>query len=268
MPRILLVTVTAVLAALVLPASALAVQSVQKFTASASPSRAGTTAKPQAVALKIRAYFDDIAPDLDRQVQFATVNAKVYLSRNGITNNTRFPSCTPARILMDEKLCPAGSRVGTGTGRGIGLGLDEAIRVQIFNAAKGKGATMLIVGDSPLIIREVVIGTLTTLKYNSRYRYRLSFTIPRNLQSPAPGVIAAVKDFQTTIAAQYLKKNGSYVRERSGIRKGQRIPYIATTGCTGGRWYAKYIADYTTAFDGAIESSQTVTASQRCLKAR
>ena len=149
MPRIPLLALAAIVAACALPSSALAIQSVQKFSASASPSRAGTTAKPQAVSLKIRAYFDDIAPDLDRQVQFATVNANAYLSKNGITNNARFPSCSTTKIALDEKTCPSGSRVGTGTGRGIGLGLDEQVTVQIFNAANGKGVSMLIVGDSP-----------------------------------------------------------------------------------------------------------------------
>lgn len=270
MPRHLVpaATAVAVLAALAVPGPALAIQSVQKFKGTASPSRAGTTARPQAVSLTTRAWFDAISPDLDRQVQFATANARVSISRNGIINNRRFPSCTPAQIYDDEQRCPAGSRVGTGAGRGIGIGLDEAITVRIFNLANGRGIALLIVGQSPLIIREVVVGKLTTLASDARYRHRISFTVPRNLQSPAPGIIAALKDFRTTIPVQYLKRNGSYVRERSGIRKGQRVPYIATTGCTRGRWYAKYVAQYTTAFDGAIESSQTVTSSQACLKAR
>jgi hypothetical protein len=42
------------------------------------------------------------------------------------------------------------------------------------------------------------------------------------------------------------------------------VPYIATTGCTGGNWYVKFVADYTTSFDGTIESTQTVEATQPC----
>lgn len=268
MPRRLILAAATLVTALAVTTPALAIESVQQFKGSASPSRAGTTAQPEAVALKVRAWFDDITPDIGRQVQFATAKAAVYVSRNGITNNRRFPSCTLAQVYEDEARCPAGSRVGSGSGRGIGIGLDEVITVRIFNLANGRGIALLIIGESPLTIREVVTGTLTTLSGDSRYRYRLSFIVPRSLQSPAPGVIAALKDFQTTIPVQYLKRNGRYVRERSGIRRGQRIPYIATTGCTGGRWYAKYVAQYTTVFDGAIESSQTVTSSQRCLKAR
>ncbi len=268
MPRRLVPAAITAIAALAVTTPALAIQSEQQFKASASPHRAGTTARPEAVALKVRAYFDDISPDLDRGVQFATANAKLYISRNGITNNRHFPSCSTSRIQQDEKLCPSGSRVGTGTGRGIGIGLDEPVTVTLFNRAQGRGIILLIVGKSPLIIREVVVGRLVTLRYSKRYRYRLSFTVPQNLQSPAPGIIAALKDFQTTIPIQYLRKNGHWRRWHSGSRKGQRIPYIATTGCSGGRWYGKYIAEYTTSFDSAIESTQTVGSSQRCLKAR
>ena len=78
--------------------------------------------------------------------------------------------------------------------------------------------------------------------------------MPKNLQSPAPGVIAAIKDLRVTVPVQYLKRGGRFVR-----RRGQRIPYIATTGCAAGSWKGRYVAQYTTSFDGAIESSQTWT---------
>ncbi len=86
--------------------------------------------------------------------------------------------------------------------------------------------------------------------------------MPRNLQSPAPGVIAAVKEFRTSIPLQYLKKGGRFVK-----RRGQRVPYIATTGCSTGDWYVKFVGEYTTSFDGSIESTQTVEATQPCWRA-
>ena len=129
----------------------------------------------------------------------------------------------------------------------------------MFNAADGGGVTMLIVGDSPLVIREIVSGKLSTLAGDPLYRYRIDFRIPRNLQSPAPGVIAAVKEFFVSIPLQYARRAG-----RPLIRRGRRVPYLATTGCTGGSWHAKFTADYTTSFDSAIESSQTVAVQQPC----
>ena len=257
-PRLLMPLIAA--SALMLSAApAHAILSEQQFTAASSSNIAGTKARPKPIALKVRIWFDSIAPDLDRQVQFAMVSAAVYFPKDGVTNAALFPSCDPAVVFTDEKQCPAGSRVGTGNGRGIGLGLDEQVRAQVFNAPGGGGVTMLIIGDSPLIIREIVTGRLSTLTGDPLYRYKIDFRIPRNLQSPAPGVIAAVKDFFVSIPLQYARRNGRFL-----IRRGQRVPYAATTGCTGGSWHAKFTADYTTSFDGAIESSQTVAVQQPC----
>ena len=262
MPRALLLPLLPLAACCaLLPAAvpAHAILSEQQFTAAASSNIAGTRQRPKPIALKVKIWFDSIAADLDRQVQFAMVSASVYFPKDGITNNRLFPSCDPSVIFADERRCPPGSRVGTGNGRGIGLGLDERVRAQVFNAADGGGVTMLIVGDSPLVIREIVSGRLSTLGGDPLYRYRIDFRVPRNLQSPAPGVIAAVKEFSVSIPLQYARRAGRDLR-----RQGRRVPYLATTGCTGGSWHAKFTADYTTSFDGAIESSQTVAVQQPC----
>ncbi len=259
MLRSALVPLAACGALLLAAAPAHAILSEQQFTAASSSNIAGTRDRPKPIALKVKIWFDTIAPDLDRQVQFAMVSAAVYFPRDGITNNRLFPACDPAVIFTDERRCPPGSRVGTGNGRGIGLGLDERVRAQVFNAPGGSGVTMLIVGDSPLVIREVVTGKLSTLSGDPLYRYRIEFRIPRNLQSPAPGVIAAVKEFFVSIPLQYARRAGRHL-----LRGGRRVPYLATTGCTGGSWHAKFTADYTTSFDGAIESSQTVAVQQPC----
>lgn len=253
------IAVIAVAAAVATPAQAHAIESIQRASATVRPNVAGTPQRPRAVALTVRGFFDDIGPDLDRGVQFATARGEILFPREGLTNNRLFPSCEPSVVFQDERQCPAGSRVGTGTARGIGLGLDETVTLQVFNRPEGKGDIVLVVGSSPLIIRDVVIADLTTLRNDPQWRYRLSFTVPKNLQSPAPGVIAAIKDLRVTVPVQYLRRGGRFAR-----RRGQRIPYIATTGCAAGAWKGRYTAFYTTSFDGAIESSQTVDVSVSC----
>lgn len=261
MRRIALV-VTTVAAALVVASPAQAdVLSVQKASATVTPNIAGTKANPRPVALTVRAWFDDISPDLGREVQFATVNGKVFFPKEGLTNSKLFPSCAPTTVFQDEKQCPAGSRVGTGTALGIGIGLTEEVTLQAFNLPAGKGVVVLVVGETPLIIREIVVANLRTLVGDPKYKYELSFTVPKNLQSPAPGVIAAVKEFRMKIPVQYLKKSGKFVK-----RKGKRIPLLATTGCANGSWMGKYVAEYTTTFDSAIDSTQTVEVSVPCRK--
>jgi hypothetical protein len=256
MKRIALIAVAALIALAVAASPASAIQSVQKFSAVVKPAKAGTKKKPQPVSLSANPYFDTNAPDLDNQVQFATVNANVFFPKGGVYNGKYFPSCAPATVFQDEKQCPKGSRVGTADGFGKGLGLDESVKGQFFNVPGGKGTTLLVTGESPLIIREIVNSTLTTLS-DPDFSYKLSFSVPRNLQSPAPGVIASVMKFNSTIPVQYVTKG-------SGKKK-KKIPLLATTSCPpSGLWKFKYIADYTTTFDSAIESSQTVETTQKC----
>ena len=260
MRRIMIFAVTvAALAVCAAPASA--IQSVQKASATVKPNVAGTKSNPQAVSLTVRSFFDTIAPDLDQQVQFATVNGQVWFTKEGLTNAKQFPGCTSAKVFQDEKTCPSGSKVGSGTAEGIGIGLDEHVKLTAFNQPNGKGITVLVVGESPLIIREVVVANLKTLSGDPKYKYELTFAVPKNLQSPAPGVIAAIKNLSLTIPVTYLKKNGKIVK-----KKGKKVPYIATTGCAAGHWFGKYVADYTTSFDSAIESSQTVELTVPCKK--
>ena len=260
MRRIMIFAVT--VGAMALMASpAFAIQSVQKASAKVSPNIAGTKANPRAVSLTVRAYFDSIAPDLDQQVQFATVNGQVWFTKEGLTNAKLFPGCPSATVFQDEKQCSSATKVGTGTARGIGIGLDENVKLTAYNQPNGKGLTILVIGESPLIIREVVVANLKTLSGDPKYKYELTFSVPKNLQSPAPGVIAAIKDFTMKIPVTYLKKNGKIVK-----KKGKKIPYIATTGCKTGKWYGKYVADYTTSFDSSIESSQTVELTVPCRK--
>ena len=62
--------------------------------------------------------------------------------------------------------------------------------------------------------------------------------------------------FDSTIPVQYVTKGKG--------KKKKKIPYLASTGCTGGQWKFKYIADYTTTYDSTIESTQTVETTQKC----
>ena len=253
MKRIALIAMAALIALAVAASPASAILSQQKFSASVKPNKAGTKAKPQAVSLSANPYFDTNAPDLDNQVQFATVNANVFFPKGGVYNGKYFPSCSQATVFQDEKQCPKGSRVGTADGFGKGLGLDESVVGKFFNLPGGKGTTLLVTGDAPLIIREVVDSTITKLN-DPNYSYKLAFSVPRNLQSPAPGVIASVMKFDSKIPVQFVKKGK------------KRIPLLATTSCPAGGWKFRYQADYTTTFDGAIASSQTVDTVVPCKK--
>jgi hypothetical protein len=248
-------------AALMAAAPAQAIQSIQKGDVKVTPNTAGTKAKPQAISMTVKSWFDDIQPDLGREVQFAMVKGDIFFPKEGLHNMKQFPGCAPTVVFQDEKQCPADSKIGSGKARGIGLGLDEAVELTGFNMPGGKGVVVLVVGDSPLIIREVVELNVKTLTGDPNFKYQVSFNIPQNLQSPAPGVLAAVKELEFKIPTKYAKKNGKFVK-----KKGQRIPYIATTGCATGKWTGKFTAYYTTSYDSSIESDQTIEVSVPCKK--
>ena len=84
MKRIALMAMTALiaLAATVVPASAITVKSIQKYTAKVTPNKGGTKKKPRPIKLVANPYFDDISADLNDGVQFATVNANVQATDN------------------------------------------------------------------------------------------------------------------------------------------------------------------------------------------
>ena len=141
MKRIALTAMAALiaLAVAVSPATAETVQSVQKFEAKVSPTKAGTKKKPTPVSLFANPYFDDISPDLGREVQFATVNANVYFPKGGVYNGKFFPSCSATTVFQDEKQCPKGSQVGSAPGLRQGPRPRRGRRRQVLQPARRQG---------------------------------------------------------------------------------------------------------------------------------
>lgn len=225
-----------------LPASsALAVNSTQKFAASASPNKGGTKAKPLAVTLKVRPYFGDVTPDA--AAPFATDKANVFFPAQAVFNGKDFPSCPAAKVLTNSASCPAGSKVGSGTAKGEALGLIENLKVTIFNGTGGKGVELLVVGSTPLVINSVITGKL--IKQTGKYGYKLVVDVPPDLEQPAPGAIATLTDFDTTLPKRTRKKNGKV------------IPYIGNSGCPkNGKWNFGYVGQFTDGTEQKVETTQ------------
>lgn len=222
--------------------------SQQQASVTITPDVAGTEVTPQSASVTLRAWFDDVSPDLGRAVQFATVNGTFFLPKGVVTTDSA--ACSAATVFQDERLCPAASRVGDGAAVFRGLGLVESVKLQAFNQPGGSGVGVLVTGTIPLIIREVVPAKLTRLTGDPKSSSELTLTIPRNLQSPAPGVIAALEDFRVTFPTH------------------DPYAYFATTGCTGGVWPSRYVAGYTTSFDGSLDGGmQAVASSVPCQNA-
>lgn len=149
---------------------------------------------------------------------------------------------------------PASSAlIGTGTAKlnfNLGDGTVESLALKLYNAPEGPA--LLMTGQTPLIIRELSVGTLTEIPGDPKFGSKLSFALPPNFLSPAPGVIAALEDFQLTVPALTAQSLGG------------PVPLFAMTGCSQGSWYSKFAGGYSTAYSGAVSSSQQVERSQPC----
>lgn len=247
-------------------APAALVTAVQQAGAKVSPKTAGTKSNPRAISLTLLTSFDpaQIKAQIDASNQFAMTRGEILLPKQGTTNARRFPGCAPTRVLANESRCPSGSLVGRGTATGVGLNLVEPVTLKVYNRPNGAGVTVLVVSEpaAPVELRDIVVAKLTKLPSSNAYGWRLDFTIPDTLLSPVQGVLASIQQLRITLPASYLKKQGRYVRS-----KGKRIPYIATTGCSGGSWNGRFTGTYTTAIPvspSTVDSTQTVDVKVPC----
>ena len=212
---------TAVLAltALALAApSAMAVNSLLKFEASVV-GKAGTKKKPRAVALKIRPFYDNL--DADRDAPFAWTEATVHLPKELVFNSTRFAKCSPAQAATASGRAGACKKaeIGKVNAKGFALGLVEPLKVGLYNGTQKDTVVMYLQGDNPVIIDHVIVGKLK--KVSGKYGWELTFSIPADLQQPAPGAWATALDFKTQVNARSVKKGK------------KTYPFVGLTGCSG-----------------------------------
>ena len=218
MRRIALTAMAALIALAVAAPSAFAVNSILKFEASVV-GKAGTKSKPAAVGLKVRPFYDTLQPDAE--APFAWSEATVHLPKELVFNSKSFPRCTAAQAATSAGRSGACKKaeIGKVNAKGFALGLVEPLTVGMYNGSVKDTVLLYLSGDTPVIIDHVVVGKLK--KVTGKYGWELSFSVPSDLQQPAPGAWATVLDFKTEVKARSVKK---------GKRK---IPYIGLTGCPG-----------------------------------
>ena len=232
MRRIALIALVAMVAVIVTAPSAHAVNSVLKFDVSFSPTKVGTKAKPQAIKLFTRPYYETLAPDAD--APFAWKQARIWFPKEGVFNGKYFPSCPAVKLktAAGRTACTK-AEIGKVDAKGFALGLVEPLKVKLYNLPGGKGVALYLQGDSPVIIDNVVEGVLTKVS-TPLFGYKLVFNVPDDLVEPAPGAIATALDFKVTIPARTIKKGK------------KSYPYIGTTGCpASGIFTARFETDNT-----------------------
>ncbi len=251
MRRIALAALVSMVAVGVTAPSAHAINSILKFDVSFSPTKVGTKAKPQAISLFTRPYYDTLAPDAD--APFAWKQARIFFPKEGVFNGKYFPSCPATKLTTASgRASCTKAEIGKVDAKGFALGLVEPLKVKLYNLPAGKGIALYLQGDTPVIIDHVVTGILTKIN-TPLFGYKLVFDVPADLIQPAPGAYATALDFKVTVPARTITKGKG--------KKKKKYPYIGTTGCPAtGIFTARIETDNT---DG---TTTTVDATAPCKK--
>jgi hypothetical protein len=234
--RKLTVTAAAAVTAIGAVGVAQAVTPTTAMKASVSPSKKGTKTKPKNVKLSVELITQPNPSD----PAFATKSTVVHFDKNLKFGGKYLKTCTSAQVQADNTKCPAGSKVGSGSATGTALGLTEALTVTAYNGPGGSQLELLVDGQTPQQIHQVIEGKLQS--DSGKFGKKLVVAIPEALQQPAPGAFATLTDFKTAVKGTGTKKR----------------PYIGLAGCT------KKKLNYKTDFVFTDDSKSTATITSKC----
>jgi hypothetical protein len=234
--RKLTLTAAAAVTAIGAVGVAQAVTPTTAIKASVSPTKKGTKKKPKNVKLNVELITQPAPGD----PAFATRSTVVHFDKNIKFDGKHLKSCSQSQVQTDETKCPKGSRVGSGTATGSALGLTENLTVTAYNGPGGTKIELLVDGQTPLQIHQVIEGKLQS--DSGKYGKKLVVAIPEALQQPAPGAYATLTDFKTSVKGTGSKKR----------------PFVGLAGCT------KKKLNYESDFVFTDGTTSTATATSKC----
>src|SRR4051794_25440775 len=210
--------VAALSVVLVVTAVAFAAQvNTYSVTASTSPTRAGTKAKPVPVSIK----FNYTVGEQSGQEPAAVKRYKISFYGVRSVNGALFKTCTAAKIAAagnDDSGCPKGSQVGSGTvashvyndndpsGNGA-LICNKSLH--LYNAGKGK-ITLFLTGPASSCSAAPGGQPPFTGSYvkGEGGGTALQFDTPANLLHPVAGLTVAVRQVSSKIDLKTVTKKG------------------------------------------------------------
>jgi hypothetical protein len=206
-------------------------QAVTTLTATTkvTPSNGGTKAKPQAHKLEFRSHWETPG-DVERPIVQRFV---VLFPKGSVYNGAKYPTCSENTMARGgTKKCPKGSIMGHGTGDAYADQVITHPDITVVNGGKDKVYFYTIL-NNPARVQSPVLGKLT--KMTGKWAYKLDVTVPKVLQIVA-GVPIALRDLHVTA--------GSATKD-----------WLATTGCSGGKWPYSVETFYSTGGSAVYESS-------------
>lgn len=195
------------------------------------PNKAGTKAHPQGVQLRVHTHWTT-PPDQDKPV---VQKAIVLFPKGSLYNGGKYPKCSVSTLNRSgPAACPKQSIMGSGTGTAWADTVKTVPQITIVNG--GKSAVCLFtVLNNPARVRACVPGVIQ--KMSGQWAYKLTLTVPQSLQVVA-GVPIAVEDLT------FVSGGKKYAKD-----------WLATTGCSGGKWPFSVQTFYDNGTDSTFTSS-------------
>jgi hypothetical protein len=216
-------------ASAVVPAIAQSPTPVTTITGSAkvTPNKAGTKKKPQSVKLSFEGSMSTTGEDgLNKPV----VNkVEILLPKDGYYAGGKLPKgvkgkvtpkCSEAAMLngLPQDQCPKGSIVGTGSGTAWADTVKTTVKLTLVNG----GANMIYAFTeltNPAVVQLPVPGKIQ--KQSGEWGYKVTFTVPEELQ-----VVAGVPISLISLKAKTTAKNYLFT---TSCPKSKKWPYQVTT---------------------------------------
>jgi hypothetical protein len=184
-------------------------------TATVSPNKAGTKARPKGVKLTFNAKWVTSGDVEHPIIQSGDVN----IPKGGLYNGGKFPSCSAATLGHGgPSKCPPKSIMGRGTGDALADTVHTAPKITVVNGGKDRIYFWTVL-QNPARVQAAVPATIKK-DTSGRWSYKVHFTVPDSLQ-----IVAGVPITLNTLRVEVGGK--SWAKD-----------YIATTSCPSNRKWA------------------------------
>jgi hypothetical protein len=207
-------------------------------TPTVTPSKAGTVAHPQGVKLTTAFKWQT----LGSTKQPIVTKFFVWFPQGSLYQGGKYTACSKTKIAKGPSACPSKSIMGSGTGTAYASSTQTHPKITVVNGG-AKTIYFYTVLNNPARVRKPVVGTVSSA--TGKYRYKLSVTVPKELQ-----IVAGVPIELTSLN---ITAGGKSYAPR----------WLATTACPGGHWPFKVTTDYLNPNNNATGSAST-TASVKC----
>jgi len=208
-------------------------------TVSVSPAKAGTKAKPKGTKLTLSVKNNDESKTTASKIEI-TLPSTLKLDTKGLNQCT-----TPDAVLLAAgatKKCKS-SIAGSGTAHA---------KLNPYSASPAPinfKVTPLIGKNELRFYLEQTNGGVKALLHGKIVGKKLTISINKELQQPAPGAYSALSDLSTTLSAKKGTKN-----------------LLVSTGCTGGKHKVGVKLFYVPNPQKPSQSSATTSAAAKCSK--